>query len=188
MLGEKRCYAVMPYGGEDEEKQKLYMLIYQLYIRIPAEDMGYMVEREDLSDDGGNIFTNVIEHLAEDDLVIADISGINWNVAYELGIRHSLVKGKTILLCDKEQQDKKFDAFGLKVIFYRSKDIQIEFIEIQNRIKERIRSREQRVKADNDIHIRYPILPQFVCRDAIGREKSQLDKDEMEKKKLERNK
>ena len=156
MLGEKRCYAVMPYGGEDEEKQKLYMLIYQLYIRIPAEDMGYMVEREDLSDDGGNIFTNVIEHLAEDDLVIADISGINWNVAYELGIRHSLVKGKTILLCDKEQQDKKFDAFGLKVIFYRSKDIQIEFIEIQNRIKERIRSREQRVKADNDIHIRYP--------------------------------
>ena len=105
MLGEKRCYAVMPYGGEDEEKQKLYMLIYQLYIRIPAEDMGYMVEREDLSDDGGNIFTNVIEHLAEDDLVIADISGINWNVAYELGIRHSLVKGKTILLCDKEQQE-----------------------------------------------------------------------------------
>lgn len=71
MLGEKRCYAVMPYGGEDEEKQKLYMLIYQLYIRIPAEDMGYMVEREDLSDDGGNIFTNVIEHLAEDDLVLS---------------------------------------------------------------------------------------------------------------------
>lgn len=113
----KLCYVIMPYGGDDDSLKKRYKSIYNAIIKPAAEIKGYTVVREDHEARQGNISANIIRSLAEADLVIADLSLNNWNVSYELGIRHSLCKNGTILLIDSETP-LMFDIQGNKVIKY----------------------------------------------------------------------
>ncbi len=113
----KICYVIMPYGGKNEALKKRYKSIFSAIIKPAAENKGYTVVREDHEARQGNISANIIKSLAEAELVIADLSGNNWNVAYELGIRHSLSKNGTILLNDN-QTELMFDIQGNKVITY----------------------------------------------------------------------
>ena len=109
----KKCYVIMPYGGNDEARKKRFKSIYSAIIKPAAENKGYTVMREDHEARQGNINTNIIKSLAEADLVIADLSENNWNVAYELGIRHALAKNGTILLID-DKTNIMFDIHGNK--------------------------------------------------------------------------
>ncbi|MBR6593998.1 MAG: hypothetical protein IKK83_02285 [Clostridia bacterium] len=113
----KKCYVIMPYGGNDEARKKRFKSIYSAIIKPAAENKGYTVMREDHEARQGNINTNIIKSLAEADLVIADLSENNWNVAYELGIRHALAKNGTILLID-DKTNIMFDIHGNKIISY----------------------------------------------------------------------
>ena len=83
------CYAIMPYGGKNEALQNHFAEVFQLYIKTPAEASGYNVIREDYDGKNGPIPASIIKHIAESDLVIADVSTVgeskqpNFNVAYE---------------------------------------------------------------------------------------------------------
>jgi hypothetical protein len=70
------------------------------------QDFGYKAKR---SDSASNIIREIIIELDNSELVIADLTGLNPNVMYELGIRHALCK-KTILL----SQDISEIPFDLK--------------------------------------------------------------------------
>jgi len=113
----KICYVIMPYGGSDEVRRKRFKSIFSAIIKPAAENKGYTVIREDHEARQGNIGANIIKSLAEADIVIADLSENNWNVAYELGIRHALNKSGTILIMDKKTP-LMFDIQGNKVITY----------------------------------------------------------------------
>ena len=146
------CYAVMPYGGEDQEKIDRFNMVYQLFMQIPASAKGFEIRREDYNPQGGMITRSIIKHLAEDDLVIADLSNNNWNVAYELGIRHALIKGRTILICDGDT-DLKFDIRGFNVIRYDGNNPANNMFDVQRRVIEAIDDRIQSTsKADNIVH------------------------------------
>lgn len=58
--------------------------------------------------------------LSNADIVIADISTMNANAIYELGVRHALKPKSTIILCakDKEKEFKFFDISYVPIIFY----------------------------------------------------------------------
>jgi len=58
-----------------------------------------------------------MENLTDADIVIADLSGRNPNVFYELGVRHAL-KTNTILISD-DVDDIPFDLRGLRTIVYK---------------------------------------------------------------------
>ena len=112
----------------------------------------YKVIREDTDPQPGSITGNIIRHLAEADLVIADLSNNNWNVAYELGIRHCFSKGKTILLCD-DKTDLKFDIRGFHVIPYNGDNPAENVFSIQEKIKKAIDTRcKTPIAADNLVH------------------------------------
>lgn len=115
-------------------------------------EKGYKVIREDTDPQPGSITGNIIRHLAEADLVIADLSNNNWNVAYELGIRHCFSKGKTILLCD-DKTDLKFDIRGFHVIPYNGDNPAENVFSIQEKIKKAIDTRcKTPIAADNLVH------------------------------------
>jgi len=149
---EKTCYAIMPYGGNEQSAKDRFNTVYQLYIMIPALEKGFRVLREDIQAQPGSITTNIVHHLAEAELVIADLSNNNWNVAYELGIRHCLVKGRTILLCDSKT-NLNFDIRGFNVIRYDGDNPVADMFSIQEMVRKAITVRlKSPTKADNLVH------------------------------------
>jgi hypothetical protein len=61
-------------------------------IRPAATECGYSAIRADEIADAGLITSQIIQHIVEDPLVIADLTGHNPNVFYELAIRHAVRK------------------------------------------------------------------------------------------------
>ncbi len=60
------------------------------------------------------ITSQVIQHLLEDELTIADLTGRNPNVFYELALRHAI--GKPIIHIKEISESIPFDVLGIRVI------------------------------------------------------------------------
>ena len=57
-----------------------------------AKECGYETIRADQISEPGIITSQVIQHVVDDPLVVADLTGRNPNVFYELAIRHAIRK------------------------------------------------------------------------------------------------
>ena len=104
------AYVIMPYAKEFER-------VYRNLIKPAVEQCDLECVRTDKEAKGGQVMKNVIADLAAAKIVIADISSCNWNVAYELGIRHALIKKGTVLICNDSTQFP-FDISGYNIIQY----------------------------------------------------------------------
>ncbi len=104
-----KCFVIMPFGNvvADPERARRLENIYTQWIKPCVESVGVprkkgefiQCHRADKESQPGDIISHVIENLVEADLVIADLSGRNPNVFYELGVRHSVGTG-AILIAD----------------------------------------------------------------------------------------
>lgn len=154
---DKKCYVIMPYGGDDPEQKMRFNNVYNFIIRPAAEALGFKVIREDESANPGNITTNIVRNLSEADIVIADITNGNGNVFYELGIRHTMFKNHTILIID-ETSEIKFDLAAYRAIKYR-----LDFNTVNaaiSDIKKGIQLREKNdSSSDNLVHDVFTALP-----------------------------
>jgi hypothetical protein len=86
-------------------------------IKQTVGQLGFRVVRGDEAEVPGNILTHVLELLISARLVIANISGRNPNVFYELGIAHAL--GKQVLILSETVEDIPFDIRNIRVLMYR---------------------------------------------------------------------
>jgi hypothetical protein len=93
------CFVIMPFNhvkslknDYDTLNKDILDTIFHLYKDI-LEKEGYSVYR---SDTVGDILAEIVYSLDSADLVLADLTGLNPNVMYELGLRHGFTK-KTIL-------------------------------------------------------------------------------------------
>lgn len=99
---KRQCFVIMPFSGISGVATKTeWTWIFDQLIRPAVEGAGldYVCNRSEPV--RGNIIADIIRNLADADLVIADLSGQNANVFYELGVRHALI-GKSILLAQAE--------------------------------------------------------------------------------------
>ena len=71
--------------------------VYTSLIKAPLEEVGFEVERADSRLDQRSILQDIFRGIAGADLVVADLTGLNPNVFYELGVAHAL-EIPTILL------------------------------------------------------------------------------------------
>lgn len=71
--------------------------VYEDLIRPPLEEAGYTVARADTSLDQQNVMRDVVHGIANADLIVADVTGLNGNVMYELGLAHGLGRPTVIL-------------------------------------------------------------------------------------------
>ncbi|MDQ3816437.1 MAG: hypothetical protein M3362_01950 [Acidobacteriota bacterium] len=119
----KRCFVIMPIGSG--ERYEVHLNRYENIIK-PAVEGVYRDEaqiyhciRADFISRTGSITRTVLEALYSSDAVIADLSELNPNVFYELGVRHSL-RNKTVLIAEKGTKPP-FDIGDLRIIFYEDK-------------------------------------------------------------------
>jgi len=102
----------MKFGKTDEEKKRSKS-IYESLIKPAAITSGYNdadITRADIeAEAGGSMKKQIFQNLYDADLIIADITGGNPNVFYELGIRHTFKKRGTIIMRNTEEQSIPFD-------------------------------------------------------------------------------
>lgn len=89
---QKQCFVIAPIGDEGSEVRNRSDQILTYIIEPVAQKCGYEPLRADSISKPGIITAQIIEHLIEDPLVIADLTGKNPNVLYELAIRHVIRK------------------------------------------------------------------------------------------------
>ena len=109
------CFIIMPFeemrytnrdgGTKLLDKDKLDYLYKRFFLKavesFETEENTFTAER--FTSSGGNFIKGIVNKLHQADIVIADITGLNPNVMYELGIRHTL-KNNTIMLAQDATQ------------------------------------------------------------------------------------
>jgi len=113
---KKRCFIITPIGNEGSEIRKKADGIIDAVIKPILDDLDYDVYIPHKMNNPGSITSQVIDHILNDELVIANLTGLNANVMYELAVRHATRKP---VVCVVENSTKlPFDVITDRVIFY----------------------------------------------------------------------
>lgn len=154
---EKTCFVIMPFGSSSPELKKKFDGVYKGIIVPAVQEAGYEPIREDISATPGSIPKSIIKKLAESQMVIADLTGINPNVFYELGIRHVFSKSGTVLMINKGETIP-FDNASHRVIQYTNELADLD--DIHQQVTTAIINRENNIdNADNIVHDTFSQLP-----------------------------
>ena len=115
----RSCFVVMPFGErKDLDGNEIdFDDIYRFFFKKAIEDLGIECIRCDEIEEAGSIHEKMFEHIYYSDIVVVDITTSNANVYYELGIRHALARGVTVLLRRKGTVIP-FNIQGLQVVEY----------------------------------------------------------------------
>ncbi|NRF65460.1 hypothetical protein HLB44_00535 [Aquincola sp. S2] len=149
---KRRCFVVMPFGEKKDPdgKEIDFDDIYRFFFKRAIEDLGIECIRCDEIEEAGSIHEKMFEHIYQDDIVVVDITTSNANVYYELGIRHALAKGVTVLIRRKGTVIP-FNIQGLQVIEY-DQDRFASIEQAKSRIREIIRNGLLQRRNDSPVH------------------------------------
>lgn len=113
---KKQCFIITPIGETGSEIRKKADGVINAVIRPVVEECGYDLVCPHEMAKSGSITQQVIEQLLEDDLVIANLTGLNANVMYELAIRHAT--GKPVITISENSTKLPFDIVTERTLFY----------------------------------------------------------------------
>lgn len=120
-IKENYCFVLMPFREELKE-------IYEDSIKIAFGQIGMICERADDIFHNSAIMEVIWTKICSAEIIVADLTGKNPNVFYEVGIAHTL--GKEVVLITQNEEDVPFDLRHLKYIKYSTtKRGQNQFIE-----------------------------------------------------------
>ncbi len=88
------CFVIGPIGGNGSDTRKHADMLLNAVVRhvLETEQFGYRVKRSDEDTDPGMIGDRVVIDILNAELVVADLTELNPNAFYELGIRHATEK------------------------------------------------------------------------------------------------
>ena len=152
----------MPIKGEGTVEHAHYRAVYENFLKPELQGLGYSVIRADDIQKAGAITKDIVVHIVEADLVIADLTDLNPNVFYELGARHALRGRGTIMLLDENKTpDIPFDLSAYRIIKFRGDVVGIGPLRTQlTKFVEQLRLNSDSIDyRDNPIHDWLPWLP-----------------------------
>src|SRR5258707_3881485 len=112
-IDEKLCFILMPFGEPFDS-------YYEKIVRPAADDAHLQAMRADDIYGTGSIIRDVWRRIWASRVVIADVTGKNANVNYELGLCHAL--GVPTILITKNIDDVPFDYSHHRCIIYDTED------------------------------------------------------------------
>lgn len=133
----KRCFVIAPIEEEGSEARDHSDKVLKHLVKktLEPEPFNYNVLRADQDERPGTITSQVIRNIIDGDLVVADLTGRNANVFYELTMCHVWQK-PTIHLC-RAGETLPFDVGQLRVIFFAMGDPD-SLEEAQERIRKQV--------------------------------------------------
>lgn len=115
------CFVIAPIGKARSPERIRSDQVFKHIIAPAAEECGYEAIRADNISEPGLITSQVIQHVVTDPLVIADLTGRNPNVFYELALRHALKKPVVQIIQASEQIP--FDVASTRTVQLDHRDL-----------------------------------------------------------------
>lgn len=103
------AFVLMPFDSDFDG-------VYEDLIVSPLTEVGFEVRRADSLLNQRNILQDVVSGIAEADLIVADVTGLNPNVMYELGLAHGL--GKRTVMISQRLEELPFDLRPYRATAY----------------------------------------------------------------------
>lgn len=136
------CFVMMPFG---EWFDRYYKEVY-----VPAiKEAGFEPVRADELFSTGSVVEQIWEQIQKSKVMLADLTGKNPNVFYELGLAHAAKK--PVIFTSGELEDIPFDLRHLRVIVY-----EIREPNWNDKLKSNITAYLKNAKADPDKSIPQP--------------------------------
>lgn len=85
----RSCFCIGPIGEPDSDERCRSDRLMRHVLKPTLEPLGYSITRADEDSVPGLITQQIVDRLLQSDLVVADLTGMNPNCFYELGIRHA---------------------------------------------------------------------------------------------------
>lgn len=118
----KKCFIITPIGEENTEIRKQIEGVIDVCIVPVLKDFNYEVVVAHRIYTPGSINNQVLGHIYNDEMVIANLTGLNPNVMYELAFRHAIKKPVIVIKDTSDESKLPFDIQDDRVIFF-SNDI-----------------------------------------------------------------
>lgn len=131
----KTCFVVSPIGDEGSEIRANADKLFKYIICPVCKNCGFEPVRVDQINDSDSITQTIIDKLLMSELVIADISGHNPNVFYEMGYRKCT--DKPIIHLKKKGESIPFDVNTVRTFEYDLTDLD-NVEETKNRLEQTI--------------------------------------------------
>lgn len=128
-MSNKSCFIIMPFSSikaenidlNEEQLTYIYEKIFKKAIsEYEIADVKIFSDIKRYDKKTGSIIGGIINDLNNADLVLADLTGLNPNVMYELGVRHSLKRGTIIVSQDRTKLPSDLrDYFVIDYNFFK---------------------------------------------------------------------
>jgi len=103
------AFVIMPFEQEFES-------VYVGFIEPVLRSSGYDVKRADDIENQRNIIRDIVESIYSSSLIVADLTGTNPNVFYELGLAHAFER--QVILITQSIDDVPFDLQSQRLLEY----------------------------------------------------------------------
>ncbi|MBP0725547.1 hypothetical protein J5Y03_10140 [Bacillus sp. RG28] len=148
MSENKKCFIITPIGGENTEIRRAAEGIIDSVLQPVLDELGFDVFVAHRMYNTGSITKQVLSKILTDDLVIANLTGLNPNVMYELAVRHA-VRKPLVQICEYGTK-LPFDINEERTIFYTNDMAGV--VEVKNRFESMVIEAMKDSQPDNPIY------------------------------------
>ena len=133
----KKCFIVCPIGSENSDTRRRSDLLFKHVISPVCKETNFEPISIDKENTNGPLTEEILQHLKNDELVIADLTEGNPNAFYEIGYRAAL--GKPAIHLIEKDAKIPFDVSVIRSYSYDLTDLD-SVDEVKNRIIQTINS------------------------------------------------
>ncbi|WP_459198627.1 hypothetical protein [Bacillus subtilis] len=144
----KRAFVITPIGNENTNIRRSAEGFIDAVIVPILSELGFETTVAHRMSDGGSITNQLISRILEDDLVIANLTGLNPNVMYEIAVRHAIRK-PIVHVCEHGTK-LPFDLGTERTIFFTNDMMGV--IEVKATFKKYVEAALNEEESDNPIY------------------------------------
>ena len=120
-------FILMPFSNEPPYQHTND--VYQVHVKPTVERFGLNCIRADDIFGPSSIMEDVWSHILKASLIVADVTGRNPNVFYELGMAHTV--GRPTIVIAQDENDVPFDIRAFRYLKYEISPLQLKEFEVQ---------------------------------------------------------